>query len=364
MGLIQFQTYIFLDDELKPKILQGSCDLVAIERASEGDKSHADSDLLRKAITLFHDLGVYARHFEPLFLSESEAFLKTWSKKEADSQYLGTYAENSHHLIEQELTRCELYALLRNTQQSMSALFDEYLVRDKEDVLLAQPDLLGLMTTQNKHALERVYSLLERIKLGHKLRTSFSKYIEEQGATVVFDVEREPEMVSRLLDFKQELDDTWAGSFHKDETLGHVLREAFESFMNKTKKTQSSWGTDNAKTGEMIAKYVDTLLKGGLKVIGRKAGDTGLADEDTEINKQLDKVLDLFRFVHGKAVFEAFYKNDLARRLLMNRSASDDAEKSMLSRLKTGKTVLSFISDIGSCIYMANCTNGILMKMD
>jgi hypothetical protein len=45
-------------------------------------------------------------------------------------------------------------------------------------------------------------------------------------------------------------------------------------------------------------------------------------------------VLDLFRFVHGKAVFEAFYKNDLARRLLMGRSASSEAEKSMLARLK------------------------------
>jgi hypothetical protein len=40
--------------------------------------------------------------------------------------------------------------------------------------------------------------------------------------------------------------------------------------------------------------------------------------------------------VQGKAVFEAFYKNDLARRLLMGRSASDDAEKSMLERLKRG----------------------------
>lgn len=340
MGLIQFQTYIFLDEELKLKILQGACNLISAERASEGDKSQVNPDLLRKAIALFHDLSVYTRHFEPLFLSESEAFLKSWSIKEVDSQYLGTYAENSHRLIEQELTRCELYALNRSTQQSLSGLFDEYLVRDKEDVLLAQSDLLGLMTTENKHALERVYSLLERVHIGPKLKASFTKYIEEQGTNIVSDADREAEMISRLLNFKEQLDDTWVEAFHKDETLGHALREAFESFMNKTNKTQSSWGTDNAKTGEMIAKYVDTLLKGGLKVIGRKAGDASLADEDTEINKQLDKVLDLFRFVHGKAVFEAFYKNDLARRLLMNRSASDDAEKSMLARLKTGKAAL------------------------
>ncbi len=42
----------------------------------------------------------------------------------------------------------------------------------------------------------------------------------------------------------------------------------------------------------------------------------------------------LFRFIHGKDVFEAFYKKDLAKRLLIGKSASVDAEKSMLSKLK------------------------------
>ncbi len=39
----------------------------------------------------------------------------------------------------------------------------------------------------------------------------------------------------------------------------------------------------------------------------------------------------------GKDVFEAFYKKDLAKRLLVGKSASYDAEKSMLSKLKQGK---------------------------
>lgn len=38
----------------------------------------------------------------------------------------------------------------------------------------------------------------------------------------------------------------------------------------------------------------------------------------------------------GKDVFEAFYKKDLAKRLLVGKSASVDAEKSMLSKLKHG----------------------------
>jgi hypothetical protein len=287
---------------------------------------------------LFHDLGVYTSDFEPQFLAESETFFISWADTEAE-KYLATYVETCHRLIEREVSRCDLYSLTRSTRQKLAELLNENLVTRKEDILLEQNEVLGLLRTSNKIALEGLYSLLERRNIGSKLKSAFSTYIIDEGSAIVFDEERESEMVARLLDFKKQLDDTWKESFHKNEVLGHTLREAFETFMNKGKKTQASWGTDNPKTGEMIAKYVDMLLKGGLKVLpGRKSEDVSLADEDAELNRQLDQVLDLFRFVHGKAVFEAFYKNDLARRLLMGRSASDDAEKSMLARLKTGKS--------------------------
>lgn len=38
----------------------------------------------------------------------------------------------------------------------------------------------------------------------------------------------------------------------------------------------------------------------------------------------------------GKDVFEAFYKKDLAKRLLLGKSASVDAEKAMIAKLKVG----------------------------
>lgn len=46
----------------------------------------------------------------------------------------------------------------------------------------------------------------------------------------------------------------------------------------------------------------------------------------------------------GKDVFEAFYKKDLAKRLLVGKSASVDAEKSMLSKLKQGIVQSFFFS--------------------
>jgi cullin-4 len=178
------------------------------------------------------------------------------------------------------------------------------------------------------------------------------KWIEDTGTTIVFNEKEQDGMVVNLLTLKRQLDTVWKVSFHRHAELGHGLRKAFEAFMNKTKKSSTTWNTDNSKPGEMIAKYVDLLLRGGAKAIpmqlSRKTENPVLADveedneeviydEDTEVNNQLDQVLDLFRFVHGKAVFEAFYKTALARRLLMSKSASSDAERSMLARLKTGK---------------------------
>lgn len=48
----------------------------------------------------------------------------------------------------------------------------------------------------------------------------------------------------------------------------------------------------------------------------------------------LDKTVTLFRFLNDKDVFEDYYKRHLAKRLLSDRSVSDDAERGMLQKLK------------------------------
>ncbi|EDN05953.1 hypothetical protein HCAG_02556 [Histoplasma mississippiense (nom. inval.)] len=290
MGLIQFRTTIFSNDILRPRILQGACQLIELDRAE--DNTVVDPNLLKRAIKLFHDLGVYKKHVEPCMLDASEIYISRWA------------------------------------------------VSEHTNILIKEDDIVDLLSKNDKFALEQLYSLLQRQDLGAKVKPAFSAYIIKEGSAIVFDQENEDKMVTRLLKFKENLDEIWKSAFHKNETLGHSLREAFEKFINETKQTGSNWGTDNPKPGEMIAKYVDMLLRGGVKAIQglaeeSKSGSTALVDEDAEINQKLDQVLDLFRFVHGKAVFEAFYKNDLARRLLMGRSASDEAEKSMLARLRS-----------------------------
>lgn len=55
---------------------------------------------------------------------------------------------------------------------------------------------------------------------------------------------------------------------------------------------------------------------------------------EQEIEVILDKTMVLFRFLLEKDVFERYYKTHLAKRLLLNKSVSDDFEKNMISKLK------------------------------
>ncbi|KAJ5782392.1 hypothetical protein N7457_004166 [Penicillium paradoxum] len=333
MGLIQFRSYIFSDASLKPKILKGTYDLIAVDRGSD-TKALADSTLLREAMKLFHNLDVYGSDFEPLFMAESEKFVKSWSLQQAAGS-LAAYVDNAHRLIEREAERCGLFSFTRNTKLQLSELLDENLITKQKGLLTSKNEVLVLMRAENKTALKQLYSLLDRKDLTLALKPAFKDFIIGVGEGIVFDQEKDSDMVIRLLQFKQQADEICAQAFESNEELGHTLREAFGIFMNTGKKMESTGGTDNPKSGEMIAKYVDRLLKGGYKLPpDLNPQEVSLMADDAELDRQLDQVLDLFRFVHGKAVFEAFYKNDLARRLLMKRSASDDAEKSMLARLK------------------------------
>ena len=58
-----------------------------------------------------------------------------------------------------------------------------------------------------------------------------------------------------------------------------------------------------------------------------------MSEDDVEAT--LDKVMMLFRYLQEKDVFEKYYKQHLAKRLLSNRTVSDDAERSLLVKLKT-----------------------------
>ena len=126
-------------------------------------------------------------------------------------------------------------------------------------------------------------------------------------------------MVESLIAFQTLVSTALMNSFTNDQDYRITSREAFKTFIN----------TRQNKPAEMIAKYIDAKMRAGNKAMS-----------DDELEKTFRNVLILFRYCQGKDIFEAFYKKDFAKRLLLNKSASSDAEKSMLLKLKEGKLAL------------------------
>jgi hypothetical protein len=80
--------------------------------------------------------------------------------------------------------------------------------------------LLSMVHKGTKGFADRVAQFLVRLEsIGPQ---AFKKYIIEEGEGIVFDQEREVDMVIHLLQFKQKVDDLWANAFESNEELGHT----------------------------------------------------------------------------------------------------------------------------------------------
>ncbi|KAH0562716.1 hypothetical protein GP486_002621, partial [Trichoglossum hirsutum] len=346
MGVAQFRIFIVSDTTLKGKVLRGMTNLFQYDRDNEQES--LNTTLLSASVAMIHELGIYTVDFEPKFIASSQVYYSQLADSDGQSENLARYLEDTEKRFEKEVARCDFFRLDTSTKRDLVVVLEEVLVRERIELLVDTRQVAKLLSNNDIPSLRRLFTLLQRVREIDRLKVPWEAFIKAQGSGIVQDEVRENEMVVRLLEFKRKLDNIWKVPFQKHEGLGHMLRESFETFINERPK-HSAWDTKNSKPAEMIAKHVDLLLRTGLKAIPTSLSATaaeslsldhngldGVAgDEDAELSAQLDQVLDLFRFIHGKDVFEAFYKKDLARRLLMGRSASADAERTMLTRLRT-----------------------------
>ena len=168
-------------------------------------------------------------------------------------------------------------------------------------------------------------------------------YVKATGERLVMDAAKDDAMVPSLLELKARLDGVHRDAFGGSEAFGNALKDAFETFINKRAN----------RPAELVAKYIDTALR-AVRAAQRRhsvircgrltlkqlfcsfllASQGNKSSTEEELEALLERVLLLFRYISGKDVFEAFYKKDLAKRLLLGKSASIDAEKSMIAKLK------------------------------
>lgn len=308
MGLELFGKYILLNALVQTRVVEGL--LMLIEKERQGDQ--VDRSLLKSLLRMLTDLQIYRKAFEHKFLQATERLYAAEGQRLMQELEVPDYLTHVDKRIAEENERV-LHYLDPGTKYQLIHTVEKQLLREHVSQIL-QKGLDQLLTEFRLNDLNLLYDLLSRVKNGlAQLCSSFNAYIKKRGRTIVIDPEKDKTMVQELLDFKDAMDNVVSTCFHKNERFSNSLKEAFEHFINQRTN----------KPAELIAKFVDSKLRAGNKE----------ATEE-ELERLLDKIMVLFRFIHGKDVFEAFYKKDLAKRLLVGKSASVDAEKSMLSKLK------------------------------
>ncbi|KIK67321.1 hypothetical protein GYMLUDRAFT_37412 [Collybiopsis luxurians FD-317 M1] len=146
-------------------------------------------------------------------------------------------------------------------------------------------------------------------------------------------------MVPTLLKFKARVEKILGDTFitkegKRDADFTQALSDGFTS----------GFRTRRSKPAEMLAKYLDGMMRKGqakfLESLAKLDSSSSTAptntqnNQDTAFHSHLLQVLSLYRFSEDKDVFRAFYHRQLAKRLLLGRSASSDAEAGILRMLK------------------------------
>ncbi|KFO35035.1 Cullin-4A [Fukomys damarensis] len=308
MGLELFRNHIISDKMVQSKTIDGILLLIERERSGEA----VDRSLLRSLLSMLSDLQVYKDSFEVKFLEETNCLYAAEGQRLMQEREVPEYLNHVSKRLEEEGDRVITY-LDHSTQKPLIACVEKQLLGEHLTAIL-QKGLDHLLDENRVPDLTQMYQLFSRVRGGQQaLLLHWSEYIKTFGTTIVINPEKDKDMVQDLLEFKDRVDHVVEVCFQRNERFVHLMKESFETFINKRPN----------KPAELIAKHVDSKLRAGNKEA-----------TDEELERILDKIMILFRFIHGKDVFEAFYKKDLAKRLLVGKSASVDAEKSMLSKLK------------------------------
>ncbi|CAL0320602.1 unnamed protein product [Lupinus luteus] len=317
IGYMCFRDLVFM--EVKAKVRKTVIALINNEREGE----QIDRSLVKNIMDIFVAIGMdqYVRCFELKMLYNTAVYYKTkasnWIeveeclKRERDrvSHYLHSSTEQKLvEKVQHELLMTHAYQLLHKEHSGCHALLRDDKVED----------------------LSRMFKLYHKIPRGlEPIANIFKKHITAEGAALVQHAEeaasdqtangsafQEQVLIRKFIELHDKYM-AYVNDCYMSHTMFHKsLKEAFEVFCNKTVAGCSS--------AELLATFCDHVLK--------KGGSEKLSDE--AIDETLDKVVKLLAYISDKDLFAEFYRKKLARRLLFDRSANEDHEKNILTKLK------------------------------
>lgn len=323
LGLHLFRTVVWEHPRVQPRVTQLLLDAVASERAG---LLTDDRTLLKQNISMLLELGaadasnVYERDFETLFLGTTQEFYHRESLDFLSKNTAIDYVAKAQGRLDEEKIRAAALGLAQTTEGPLQNIVETELIERHAEALVKMENsgFAALLKDETKvEQLRDMYDLLVRVPSSvDYLRDALSERVKTDGSALIADQERgqadPPAFVRGVLKMRDRYGNVVSTAFRGEKRAAKRLRESFEDFLNA-----------DARAASCLAVYVDELLRTGLK------GAT-----EAQVTAELHKVILVFRYLSDKDVFESYYKQHLAKRLLNSKSVSDEAERAMVSQMK------------------------------
>lgn len=271
-------------------------------------------EIVKLTVQMIQELHVYEEVFKPRFLRATKEFYKGRVQSYIDQGYSTSYMGFVEDQIRHEQQRTEDYLDVKTGNEVMAIMHHELIEVHLDEIL---EKFLPVMLERERKLLPLLYKLLLLVpKSLASLEERFSAYLLHKGSLIVkgekysclYDTN---DVIRDLLIFKSDMDRVVFEAFANSDKLQMILKQSFIQFVNNSE----------SKPAELLARFLDERLR-----------DKKMEEEALE--RMIPEVMALFRFIHGKDVFAAFYKKGLARRLLFGKSTNQDVENSILSKLK------------------------------
>jgi len=326
-GLKHFKTNIY--EVIKADTTSAILHLINEEREGE----IIDKSLVKSNVELCEKIGMgnldaYTNDLEkPLLVSTREYYAKkreAWIVTDSTPDYL----IKAEDVLEAEKKRVNDF-LNRVTESKLLKVCEEEIL-GKVVMELLEKEGSGctvLLANDKSEDLKRMFRLFSRLENGRNpMAAIVESFISSMGHEIINqrqarldggdkDRNDDPVFVKALLALHAKYLNVIKEDFMGHALFQKALKDAFVEFVNKNIGLYTN--------AELLSTYCDRVLKSG----GEKLNET-------EVDETLDSVVQLFSYLTDKDLFAEIYRNQLAKRMLNQRSASNDAEKSMIMKLK------------------------------
>ncbi|XP_024379337.1 cullin-1 isoform X2 [Physcomitrium patens] len=333
VGLMRFRDLVY--EEMKVNVKDAV--IALIDREREGEQ--IDRALLKNVLGIFVEIGMgnmdaYETDFEAFMLEDTASYYKRKASSWIQEDSCPDYMLKAEECLKRERERVGHYLHASSEQKLLEKVQHELLTQYETQLLEKEHSGCHTLLRDDKvDDLSRMYRLFCRILKGlDPVAAIFREHVTGEGTALVKQAEdaasnkkaerkdivgvQEQAFVRKVIELHDKYLQYVSDCFLNHSLFHKALKEAFEVFCNK--------GVAGSTSAELLATFCDNLLK--------KGGSEKLSDE--AIEDTLEKVVKLLAYISDKDLFAEFYRKKLARRLLFDKSANDDHERSILTKLK------------------------------